>query len=428
MFWRTKSLCKTLSICVALLTVGVCWSALPKFAFAQLSDEMRELFEDIKGEYDQDIQDKINAAIRKNTDKVTFSTDEFRRFRANEINPFEGLDEIDLDSLDGSIQLKFEVPTVRNRRVGNLERQNPGFLNELSGVVGTHSNSIVEILNDNKKVCLGTVIDTYGTILTKASEIQGLKDLKIRDYQGVRFSAAIQKKDRQNDIALLKTSATHLPAIVWYDEQPALGDFLITPTAKGKVISFGSYSHNPRSLANSEKGFLGVTPRNAPNGVELTEVTPDSAADKAGLAVGDVIVVLNRITVTDVAGLVARIQSAKAGDTVEIEYLRNGSKSTTQAVLAGRQLSSDRAARFKMMNRLGAIPSERAQDFPWVFQHDSPLYPEECGGPIFDLEGKAIGINIARQGRVSSLGLPARHIKTLLDDLRREDVAAKNDN
>jgi serine protease Do len=178
-------------------------------------------------------------------------------------------------------------------------------------------------------------------------------------------------------------------------------------------------------LAESDKGFLGVTPRNATGGVELIEVTPEGAADKAGLKAGDVIVSLNAIPIVDVSSLVTRIKSHKAGDQVQISFRRQGLDLQTEATLDGWNRSATEASRFKMMNRLGAIPSKRANDLPWVFQHDSPIFPEDCGGPVFDLEGNAIGLNIARQGRVASLGLPTRHLKTIISELQRENIASR---
>jgi serine protease Do len=73
-----------------------------------------------------------------------------------------------------------------------------------------------------------------------------------------------------------------------------------------------------------------------------------------------------------------------------------------------------------MMARLGAIPSRRADQFPVVFQHDSPLLPEQCGGPITDLEGNVIGINISRNNRSASYAIPSAHIEKVLPRLREQ--------
>jgi S1-C subfamily serine protease len=95
------------------------------------------------------------------------------------------------------------------------------------------------------------------------------------------------------------------------------------------------------------------------------------------------------------------------------------------AKLAGRRLSGERAARFKMMSRLGAIPSRRADGFPVVFQHDAPLFPEQCGGPIVDLDGAVIGMNIARNGRAASYAIPSNHLQTLIENFKQISIAQR---
>ena len=62
--------------------------------------------------------------------------------------------------------------------------------------------------------------------------------------------------------------------------------------------------------------------------------------------------------------------------------------------------------------------SKRRQNFPSAVQHDTFLKPEDCGGPVVNVDGKVVGINIARQGRVSSLMLPATLAKKIVEDLK----------
>ena len=51
--------------------------------------------------------------------------------------------------------------------------------------------------------------------------------------------------------------------------------------------------------------------------------------------------------------------------------------------------------------------SKRKDNFPRILQHDLPLPKEAMGGPLFDLDGDCIGINIARVDRVTTYALPA---------------------
>ena len=62
--------------------------------------------------------------------------------------------------------------------------------------------------------------------------------------------------------------------------------------------------------------------------------------------------------------------------------------------------------------------SNRRWGFPSVIQHDTVLRPSDCGGPVVDLDGYAVGINIARAGRVASYALPVEVVNPLLKDLQ----------
>ena len=64
--------------------------------------------------------------------------------------------------------------------------------------------------------------------------------------------------------------------------------------------------------------------------------------------------------------------------------------------------------RFKRQIELNAV----------IMQHDSVVLPSDCGGPLVNLEGKLIGINIARAGRMESYSLPSEAIVPLLTDLK----------
>ncbi len=54
------------------------------------------------------------------------------------------------------------------------------------------------------------------------------------------------------------------------------------------------------------------------------------------------------------------------------------------------------------------------------------LRPADCGGPLVDLSGKAVGINIARAGRTESYAAPADKVQALLTDLESGKLAPKD--
>ena len=123
-------------------------------AHAQLALETRKVFEEIVDELDEDLKKLFVEAIDKNTATIEFTPEQFRRFRAPPANPFEGLDSVDADSLEGNIALKFELPTVRNRNSGKLERQHPKNLADYEPALKSWKQSIVQVQQDEKIIAV----------------------------------------------------------------------------------------------------------------------------------------------------------------------------------------------------------------------------------------------------------------------------------
>ena len=79
------------------------------------------------------------------------------------------------------------------------------------------------------------------------------------------------------------------------------------------------------------------------------------------------------------------------------------------------------------MDRMGTEPSRRAEDFELAIQHDTALQAWQCGGPLVNLEGHAIGLNIARAGRVASYALPADLVRHAIQHLKAQAAASERD-
>jgi S1-C subfamily serine protease len=65
----------------------------------------------------------------------------------------------------------------------------------------------------------------------------------------------------------------------------------------------------------------------------------------------------------------------------------------------------------------------RADDFPTVIECAVPFCSYECGGPIVNLTGRAIGVTIARPGPHGGMVIPGDCILKLLPDLRSGRLA-----
>ena len=110
--------------------------------------------------------------------------------------------------------------------------------------------------------------------------------------------------------------------------------------------------------------------------------------------------------------LIDLVLTFQPGDEIKLLIKRGDQELTIRAILGSKakifDMEDDRS---EFQNSLGGQLSERRYGFPSVIQHDSVLKPSECGGPIVDLDGKAVGINIARAGRVESYALPAKVVQ-----------------
>ena len=411
-----------ISLAVMLLAVLNC----DVYGQQSISREVREKFEAMLDELTPSLQRKFQAAIDNNTPIVNLTPSEFRSFRDNPANPFD-INDVDPDDLDGNIELRFELPSLRNRPIRRFERQSRSLRRNLRGVVQNAAFSTTKVTDGRDQLALATIVREDGLLLTKYSEIEAADQLFVVTRNKQTYEASIAKIDNENDLALLKIDAKGLRSVNWSNVQPLGGSFVATPNQVGEVVALGSYSVVARSTVGENRGFLGIAPTTVENGVRIVQpVESDTAAYAAGLRSGDIIFRINEMPIKQVDQLVNEIRTRQAGDEINIAYFRNGNSRSTVAKLAGLNLASERAARFKMMSRLGAIPSERKAEFPVVFQHDSPLFPEQCGGPICDLDGNVLGLNIARETRASTLAIPSNHIKKILDKWLRLDVAQKN--
>jgi predicted metalloprotease with PDZ domain len=89
---------------------------------------------------------------------------------------------------------------------------------------------------------------------------------------------------------------------------------------------------------DSPRAFLGVHLEGADEGGAIVKkVVEDSAAERAGLQVGDVIVGIDRDEVEDSLDLTKRILQSEPGDRIDLEIMRVGSRQTLTAELGEHQ-------------------------------------------------------------------------------------------
>ena len=99
------------------------------------------------------------------------------------------------------------------------------------------------------------------------------------------------------------------------------------------VNSVGIIFLAANAAAEAATPRLGVVGEAHQGGYLITEALPGSAADAAGLQAGDVITAVNGEPVADLPGLRRVIRKYQWGDTVSVEFLREGTAHRVDVVL-----------------------------------------------------------------------------------------------
>jgi len=327
-------------------------------------------------------------------------------------------------------------PTARQRSQAKYDkgfsREDAEVKDALRPVLAGPARSVVKVIVGSRSVAYGTVVHRDGYFVTKASELDASKPLSIELSSGVRMPATISDRLGAYDLALVKVDATGFTPVVWSEAPaPAPGSFLAAPSPAGEAVAVGVASVAPRSLYEVPRGFLGVKLRDAQPGEAdaaiIEKVYAGGAAESAGLQPRDTVLVVDGTPVKDSDELRGLVSRRRPGDEVAIKVRRGDVEQDVKITLMDRSeftsrlVSADDPA-ILMSGRL----STHRQGFFNVFQHDLILQPEECGGPLVDLEGAVVGLDIARSGRVETLAIPAEDMRALLVDVGSGKFALPN--
>ena len=290
----------------------------------------------------------------------------------------------------------------------------------LADVVAKSTESTVRVRCGDADAALGTVVGTDGWILTKFSELKGDPICKLKD--GREFPAKIFSVQPQFDVALLKIDAKNLPVAEWRESKDdGVGSWVASPGITKLPIAVGVISVASRNIdaratrrytPSRDSGFLGVQMAQGDTGVLIDLVTPDTPAAKVGLKQGDLIKFIDGKPVKDVDTMAEILGKHRPKDKVVIKFERGGKPMEVTPELTIRP-----ADRGLMQNTMGGKLSDRRTGFPTILQHDTVLSPNDCGGPLVDLDGRVVGVNIARAGRTETYAIPAEKLQSLVVDM-----------
>lgn len=282
-------------------------------------------------------------------------------------------------------------------------------------VVARARQSTVRVLADGKQVVLGTIVDAEGHIATKASELPADTELTCHFPDGRKLSAKIVRVHKKNDLAVLKVTAKDLVPVVWAKGLGCeTGSWLATSGPGELPIAIGVMStkvHERRDRRDPNRAYLGVQTDPNLSEVRLQNVLPGTAAEAAGLRRGDVILEFGDLEVRTPQQFTSSIGRRKPGDKVKLKVRRRGEELVLEATLR----RQDRRGPISTQEPLWGPLSDVRIGFTEVIQHDSVLRPKQCGGPLVNLDGEVVGINISRVGRMETLALTGKAVRSMLE-------------
>ena len=156
-------------------------------------------------------------------------------------------------------------------------------------------------------------------------------------------------------------------------------------------------------------------------GARITGIFSNSGAEKAKLEVNDIVISLEGKPISSGTDLALQVRKKNPGDLIVVRVRRG--EEEFDVTIGLQYPPTNGLSRGELQNRMGGKLSKRRQGFPIAFQHDTILKPEECGGPLVNLSGKVVGINIARAGRTESYAIPTDIIRPLIEKMKSGNYA-----
>ena len=278
----------------------------------------------------------------------------------------------------------------------------------------------VQVLVDGQPAILGTVVGPGGIVLTKRSEVlnsagQPIGKLACRTFASESLIEAVTVRAEfpLDDVVFLQVAGGDLEtaAAEIRPQEVQRGMILVVPVPGDAASEIGVVGTDRPLTIERDPGVLPLVLEDSPTGVRVTRVPQAVAKEtKDGVQAGDLLTHVNGTavaTVEECASVVEK-QTATAGEPVVLT-LRRDDREATCIVRADSGNIQNRIHQYEY-----ARVSLRRNGFPSALSHDAIVAGANCGGPIVDLEGRIIGVNIARIQRCSTLAISASRVLQLL--------------
>ncbi|MFZ4079717.1 MAG: S1C family serine protease [Pirellula sp.] len=292
------------------------------------------------------------------------------------------------------------------------QRSQYATLRAFREAIGDHWKSTVQIFGENRQLALGAIARADGWIVTKSSEIPD-QSIEIRLHDGTKLSGLVKIRRPELDLAMIKIDRDNLPAILW-DTQAVvpLGGWVASADSRSLPLALGVVSVEKRNI-QQQRALLGIQLSSVHQGPLVDNVVVGSGADQAGIRQGDIIVKIEGKEVETRQAVLNLLMTLQAGKKITIDVNRDSKAISFEAQMMDLTNVMLDPTELEVNGRISA----RSTGFREVVEHDSVLEPQHCGGPIIDVDGNVVGLNIARAGRVSCYALRAITVSNAIDEM-----------
>ena len=322
-----------------------------------------------------------------------------------------------------------EIPLLRPEERAVVDAQSEALNATLKTKLATAAQSTVRVWLGKKRLAYGTVIGDGRQVLTKWSEVaNAASSLVVDGPNREAHDAKLIGVYEEEDLAILEINGEALRPIAWSNDKPALGAFLVAPQPDGRSAAFGVVSVLERNLRETDLAFLGIGSdlEHKGPGVRVSEVQPNTGAAAAGLKEGDIVLMVKERPISGLMELKSALTGTKPGETVPLRVRARGDEKTISVTLSKRpELPKIYNPRLEQMERMGGKISRIRDSFTQVLQSDMRPSPDQIGGPVVDLEGRVIGITVARADRTRSFIMPSAAIVKMLANTPKGPSIAK---
>lgn len=226
-------------------------------------------------------------------------------------------------------------------------------------------------------IAIGNPFELSQSVTVGVVSAKGRSKMGITDYDNfIQTDAAINMGNSGGPLLNIHSQVIGINTAIFSRTGGSIGISFAIPINMAKSVE-----QQLRSRGKVVRGWLGLAIQDInkelarsfdldkAEGILVSEVTPDSPADKAGLRPGDILLSINDIKLVDVDDLRNRVAMTPPGTSVSLQIVRDGRRERKTVLIAEQPLSFSKTTRMKMnrenssvMKKMGLTLQELTSD------------------------------------------------------------------